>query len=55
VAVGGEADGGRRDRLGRLLLEARRERVRVVAQAGEPQFAIGGRIVGSEPADPQVR
>jgi hypothetical protein len=54
-AVGGQPRGGGRDRLRAFLLEARGEGIRMIAQPGEPQFAIDGRIVGTEPADRQVR
>ena len=42
-------------RLVRFLLVARRERFGVLAQAAQPQLAIGGRVGGAQPADLDVR
>ena len=54
-AVGRDALGGRRQRLAALLLVARRERIGMLLQAAQPQLPIGGRVVGREPADRDVR
>jgi hypothetical protein len=55
VAVGRQAGPRRRDRLRRILLEARREGFRMLAQSAQPELAIRRRVVGDESPDLQIR
>jgi hypothetical protein len=55
VAAGRQAGLRRRDRLRRILLEARREGFRMLAQSAQPELAIRRRVVGDESPDLQIR
>ena len=55
LAVGRESRLRDRERLRDVLLETRREGLRVLGEAREPQLAVGGRVGRDEPPDDRFR
>jgi len=55
AAVGGEPLRALLDGLGRFLIVARRERIRVLGEPAQPQRAIGACIGRREPPDRDLR